>query len=112
MLTTLWAGTYGRPWSDIPETSDDNSLNKAILSGKRPPLDPGLYRVPLHIRSMCEPVVSAINQCWDVNPKNRITFLDAHDKLWEVEKAAVVDRSKPLEISPMSLESPDKPDIV
>lgn len=37
MLTTLWSGTYGRPWSDI-ESSE--KLQIVILEGKRPPIEP------------------------------------------------------------------------
>jgi len=108
MLTTLWAGTYGSPWSDIPAGHHD--LNLAILSGKRPPLDPNLYRVPKHKREKHEPVIAVIKQCWDGNHRARPNFLRAHDMLDEVQKVATQAPVVAKDDDPTPSESDDKQD--
>lgn len=77
MLTTLWSGTYGRPWSDIESQLD---LDRAIISGKRLSLDATLYGLNDEEEAQrYTNLVSLIKECWKHNPKERPTFLQAHD---------------------------------
>jgi serine/threonine protein kinase len=79
MLTTLWSGVYGRPWSDIGSQID---LDRAIISGKRPSLDASLYGLKNdEDEKRFANLVLLIQECWDKDPKNRPTFLQAYDKI-------------------------------
>ena len=51
MLTTLWSGTYGRPWSDI-DTSE--KLQTVILEGKRPPIEPRLVTIVVYFHPLTD----------------------------------------------------------
>jgi hypothetical protein len=76
MLTTLWSGTYGRPWSDIDSLE---KLQAVILEGKRPPIDPDLYRISASLKTQTEKIVEIVERCWNSNAKRRPNFLTTHD---------------------------------
>ena len=77
MLTTLWAGTYGRPWSDMNTRRD---VEQAITEGKRPVLDPDYY-ITLSEKDhvVYAGLIDIIARCWHASRHRRLTFLQAHD---------------------------------
>jgi serine/threonine protein kinase len=78
MLTTLWTGRYARPWSDL---HTQHALEKAILSGKRPPLDPSYFSIADEEGARYSAVMATIEWCWDASRHKRPTFLKAHDAI-------------------------------
>ena len=78
MVTTLWSGTYGRPWSDM---GSQMVLDRAVVSGKRLSLDATLYGFDEARAEQYAPLVSLVEECWAHGPKSRPTFLQAHDRV-------------------------------
>jgi len=76
MMTTLWAGAYGRPWSDLHTA---HTIECAIASGKRPPIEPAYFSLTEEEGSKYEGIIAVIEQSWKACRFDRPTFLKAHD---------------------------------
>lgn len=91
LVTTLWSGTYGRPWSDI---DDICVLTEAVTKGIRPVFDSELYQAPSDVVEKTAPLVMLVERCWDDSTSNRPTFLEAHDSISHVFKKKDLSLSK------------------
>lgn len=78
MLTTVWSGTYARPWSDLHTQHD---VEKAIAEGKRPILEPEYFSIGEEEAQLYEGLMNVIGRCWHQHSQLRPTFLDAHDAI-------------------------------
>ena len=74
MLTTLWSGSYARPWSDFNSQHD---IEQAILKGKRPIINPSYYKEGSD--DTYDDLINVIKKCWHPIRAKRPTFLKAHD---------------------------------
>lgn len=80
MLTTIWTNTYGAPYADLP---DRQRIEKAILTGQRPPLDGTLFALEDEEFEEYEVITNLIKRGWDENPDMRPTFYEAYKKVAE-----------------------------
>lgn len=78
MLTTLWVGSYARPWSDLHTPYE---VEKAIKEGKRPVLDAEYYSLSEEDAARYAWLVAVVEECWHASRHSRPSFLGAHDTI-------------------------------